>query len=145
MIPSYLLLCFASFAVTIHCSAAAASLWLGSEPGKPLPNNSYVNLEDVGDEGNGIQCRTDLETCCSDTEGDSPGGDWYFPNSSRLKFSNDPDVIIQAREKKTVELRQRDRQGDPPPVGIYTCSIFVSPNASKELFVGLYHSNSGGE
>ena len=141
MIPSYLLLCFASFAVAIHCSAATASLWLR---GERLPNNSYVDFRTVGNEGVGVQCRTDLETCCSGTEG-AHRGDWFFPDGSKLPFSNDFDAIIQARTKKTVELRRRNREGDQPP-GIYRCSISVSPNGSREeLFVGLYPPGSGGK
>ena len=145
MIPSYLLLCFASFAVAIHCSAAAASLWLR---GESLPNNSYVNLSDVGDENEGVQCRTDLKTCCSITESNHHRGDWIFPDRSPLPFSNEPNsnMIFQARTDMRVDMRRRVGSSDPPPPGIYSCSISVSPNGStEELFVGLYLPDSGGK
>ena len=54
-----------------------------------LPNNSYFDFSRVGRADNGsdsIHCHTDLENCCSMTEGPHHRGDWFFPNRSRLDF-----------------------------------------------------------
>ena len=51
--------------------------------GNTLPNNSYVNLNHVGDDVSGndsLQCHTDLETCCSSNEGPYRGH-WFAPGS----------------------------------------------------------------
>ena len=60
-----------------------------------LANNSHVDLSqvgrpDIGDGGEGLQCVTDLSTCCTSSDG-SHRGDWYFPDGTRLPFTA-PDV-----------------------------------------------------
>ena len=55
-----------------------------------LANHSYVDLSQVGrsSSGNGVQCITDLSTCCRITDG-THRGDWFFPSGSRLSFTGD--------------------------------------------------------
>ena len=55
-----------------------------------LANHSYVDLSLVGSagSGNGVQCITDLSTCCRITDG-THRGDWFFPSGSRLSFTGD--------------------------------------------------------
>ena len=51
--------------------------------GQTLPNNSYVDVSLVGDPlsgGEGVQCHTDLTTCCSSDQS-MDRGDWYAPDS----------------------------------------------------------------
>ena len=90
--------------------------------GQTLANHSYVDLSLVGDDNGGsdsIQCRTDLSTCCSWSQGNHRG-DWYFPNGGRLPFPGDGD-IYEARRTQRVDLRRRNRATSP--VGIYRCEI----------------------
>ena len=53
--------------------------------GQTLPNHSYVDLNQVGndrsDPGNTVKCHTDLCTCCSSVQGEEHG-QWVFPTSS---------------------------------------------------------------
>ena len=51
--------------------------------GQTLANHSYVDLSlvgrpDIPDGGEGVQCITDLTTCCTNTDGPHRG-DGYFP------------------------------------------------------------------
>ena len=74
--------------------------------GQILANHSYVDLGVVGyhiDGSDSVQCHTDLTTCCRTTEGNHRG-DWYFPNGSRLPFSDD---IYEIRNYRRVDLRHR--------------------------------------
>ena len=54
--------------------------------GQTLPNHSFVDLDQVGndrcDPGNTVKCHTNLCTCCSDQREDS--GQWVFPNKNPL-------------------------------------------------------------
>ena len=99
-----------------------------------LPNHTYVPLSLVSrpeDGGEGVQCRTDLSTCCSSREG-SHRGDWYFPNRSRLPFSltmedlryatdNGRPYIYESRRDVLVEIRRMNNASMPN--GIYRCDI----------------------
>ena len=71
------------FLVEIRCQQTFPYV---SFMGETLANHSYVDLSLVGNDGSGsdsVQCRTDLNSCCSSAQG-SHRGDWFFPNGTRL-------------------------------------------------------------
>ena len=65
--------------------------------GETLPNNAYVDLSLVGDDDSGsdsVQCHTDLNTCCTGTQG-IHRGDWIPPGSEEtLAFSSNSSVDL---------------------------------------------------
>ena len=73
---------------------------------KTLPNNSYANLSLVGgrnSDGEGVQCHTDLTTCCiySGQQGNG-SGNWYAPGSiTGLPFEGH---LSQRRDSQKVTL-----------------------------------------
>ena len=90
------LLCLLSALVEVHSQTVPYVSFMGTN----LPNHSYVDLTLVGrarDGGDSVQCHTDLSTCCSSAQG-ADRGDWYFPNGSRLSFSDDPGNIYESRQ-----------------------------------------------
>ena len=114
--------------------------------GQTLANHSYVDLSLVGDDSSGsdsVQCITDLETCCSHSQGPHRG-DWYFPDgTTRLPFPGGGD-IFEARGPQRVELRRKNNANSP--VGIYRCDIptvavhdRTGYNSVRDtVYVGLY-------
>ena len=80
--------------------------------GETLPNNSYVNFSRVGDhnsDGEGVQCYTDLTTCCSRHQGND-SGNWYAPGSTTgLPFSGHLKTTFQRRESQKVTLYHSSR------------------------------------
>ena len=115
--------------------------------GQILANHSYVDLSLVGDDNSGndnAQCHTDLNTCCTGTQG-SHRGDWYFPNGDRLPFSGD---IHERRDNWRVDLRRRNSATSP--VGIYRCDIPTNVvhhdtdiSVRATVYVGLYTASGG--
>ena len=105
-----------------------------------LANHSWVNISQVGNYGNGVQCHTDLSICCSAPQG-SHRGDWYFPSWDRLPFPDGSD-IIQSRQAQRVELLRNRGTG---PTGIYRCDIetVVGYGMRETVYVGLYTSDRG--
>ena len=109
--------------------------------GQTLANHSYVDINLVGDD---VQCITDLSTCCSIHQGPHRG-DWYFPDGTRLPFSED---ITQNRGLRRVVLHHRYNADSQS--GVYRCSIGTNAvhghyyNSEREsVFVGLYGNNRG--
>ena len=114
-----------------------------------LPNHAYVNLTLVGDPydyygepGEGVQCHTDLVTCCSGPQG-RHRGDWYFPNGTRMPFSTPTIGIHEARLAQQADIRRRNNADSPS--GIYRCDIPTDSvhdetdiSVRDTVYVGLY-------
>lgn len=116
--------------------------------GQILVNHSYVDVAMIEYSQNiALICHTDLETCCSQTEG-IHRGDWYFPSGDRLPFSGSGDTIEDRRDQKVQLYRLRGN----PPFGIYHCEIPTitvhddnNPLLTREsIYVGIYNDNEGG-
>ena len=115
--------------------------------GQTLANHSYVDLSLVGGDPSGsdsVQCITDLETCCSGTDGPYRG-DWYFPHGTRLPS---PTFIFESRGSQRVDLRRRNNATSP--VGIYRCDIPTTAvydntdiSVRDTVYVGLYTASGG--
>ena len=112
-----------------------------------LPNNSYFDFSRVGRADNGsdsIHCHTDLENCCSMTEGPHHRGDWFFPNRSRLDFHFHLS-LYESRGNKLVDLRSNSGAFQP---GIYRCDIATvavhDASVRDSVYVGLYLPGEGG-
>ena len=130
------------FLVEVHCQQTFPYVSFGLA-GQALVNHSYVDLSTVGsDYINNVVCHTDLNTCCSVSQGPHRG-DWYFPDRTRLPFSG---AIYEGRGPQTVFLRHRTTATGP--TGIYHCG--VSTNAVHDddderatVYVGLYTTSGG--
>ena len=116
--------------------------------GVDLKNHSYVELTAVGkshlDGRDGVQCHTDLKTCCNCTQGIGRG-DWFFPNGTRLKFIDNNCGIFEARHAQQVNLHRCNNNIS----GIYRCTIETNAVHIKNIsdttiletvYVGLYHT-----
>ena len=121
--------------------------------GNTLPNHSYVNLSQVGDDRTGsdsntVQCHTDLSTCCSNTVG-IHRGDWYAPGSdTRLPFHGEGGDIYEDRQDMVVHIRRRNNANGP--FGIYRCVIATNAvhnisdqSVGETVYVGLYGGGGG--
>ena len=115
--------------------------------GTNLPNHSYIDLNLVGeslDGSDGVQCHTDLITCCSRNEGPDRG-DWYYPNGDRLKFSERTFNEFLIRDAKRVDLRRRGSHS--PTQGVYRCDIETNTvnnqSGNETVYAGLY--TTGGQ
>ena len=114
--------------------------------GEILPNHSYIDLTLVGSSpGQGVECRTDLTTCCGNVHG-RHRGDWFFPDGSRVPFffvDNFDISELRAPEPQMVELLRRNNALSPS--GLYRCNIAINDSdiiTRGTIFMGLY-ANGG--
>ena len=109
--------------------------------GETLPNNSYLDVRLVNSDGAGVQCHTDLTTCCSRHQGND-SGDWYAPDSvTRLPFqqSGTLNAAFEHRGSQTVTLYRRSRHNITVfQSGIYRCDIAVNGSKRGTVYAGLY-------
>ena len=119
-----------------------------------LADHSYVDLSQVrrpafpNGGGEGVQCITDLTTCCRDVDG-AHRGDWYFPNGTRLPFNGPDTDTYEDRVSQRVDLR-RSRDVNSPTAGIYRCDIPTNAvhdatgiSVRDTVCVGLYTDTGG--
>ncbi len=109
-----------------------------------FPNNSIVNIEDIGANANALHCITDRMNCCRASDGGA-SGEWYQPGQTnpvvsggRISMEN----ISRSRNSSAVRLNRRNNATSP--AGLYRCEILDSGGVNRSLFIALYNA-SGGE
>ena len=100
--------------------------------GTVYQNNSLVTLEDIGEAGDALLCKTIQTACC---RSGSYIGNWLFPNGTRVPTSWG---IYRTRGEMVVHLHRR-RGGVE---GIYCCEIPDSVNVIQSIYIGVYTANT---
>ena len=138
-----IVLCAVVFLLWFHVDVDSHAVPYIRFMGETLHNNSYVNFSLVGDpnsDGEGVQCHTDLTTCCSRHQGND-SGDWYAPDSvTRLPFlqSGDLNATFERRGSQNVTLYRRSTYTMTVQSGIYCCDIAVNGSKRGTVYAGLY-------
>ena len=134
-----------SCATTSSTEPAAYITHLGSN----LPNNSYIPFQnvrrhDTNSGSKGVECHTDLTTCCNGSDG-TAGGNWFFDNGITVGYDAVKNVYSRRYAQKGVLYQLLHAQ--PSHSGIYTCVIPVqsstSTNNEATLYVGIYLNQGG--
>lgn len=113
------------------------------DTGPILQNHSYMDLTTLGTSSNSnIQCHSDLNTCCTSTQGNHRGN-WFFPNETRVQFFSENWGMYQRRGPQQVYM---ERRNNAIANGIYQCTIATnavnSNGAGESVYLGLY-ANGG--
>ena len=136
--------------VKVHSQTAPYLTFMG----EILPNNSYVDLSLVGQGGNAthdsgreIVCHTDLDTCCSGSDGH---GDWFSSlpgfKLTDLTIHTTQYPIAMRRLHKRVRLECVPGISGPILSGIYRCDIETvavsgeGGTGRERVYVGLYET-----
>ena len=106
--------------------------------GTTYQNNSLVTLEDIVEHDTTLLCMTNLSACCRPPYTNRSGlGNWYFPNTTRVKIHNWD--IYRTRGQMVVYMHRR-RGGEN---GIYRCEIHDSMNVRQNIYIGVYSAGTG--
>ena len=142
------LLLLLSFLVEVHSEQTFPYVSF-NRTGPALADHSYVDLSTVGsagDNSDSVVCHTDLESCCSGSQG-VHRGDWSFPNGTVLPFVGNSVPIGLGRADQVAIIRRTTATG---PTGIYRCDIPTiavhddTDNSVREtVYVGLYPADGG--
>ena len=135
-----------SCATASSTEPAAYIIHLGSN----LTNNSYISFEnvrrhDTSSGSKGVECHTDLTTCCNGSDG-TAGGNWFFDNGITVGYDAIKKNVYSRRYAQKVVLYE-ELHTQPSYSGIYTCVIPVqsstSTNNEATLYVGIYKDEGG--
>ena len=118
--------------------------------GETLPNNSYVDISQVGDDVSGsdsVQCHTDLETCCSSNEG-MYRGHWFAPGrDDSVPYSDTTHDVAYYETYAAQRVDLQRRNGGEIPFGKYRCDMFTSGNKleAQSVYVRILYRPSEGQ
>ena len=102
------------------------------------PNNSVVDLTDIGQDTAALYCLTDLTTCCRGADGGS-AGEWFLAGQTqpvvgvnRASFFDD---FTRGRGPSAVLLNRRNNAAGP--TGVYTCMLPDGSGQDRTLYIGV--------
>ena len=107
--------------------------------GRILQNHSYVELSEVGTSvEDGVQCHTDLTTCCNASYGPH-SGQWYRYYSNSSSELSQETTFKLGQGLVALHNSQNELQS-----GIYRCQIDTNTSIHSDgfrdtVFVGLFH------
>ena len=110
-----------------------------------LSNHSYIALEDVGDDDTdrGVECHTDLTTCCTSMNGEAAGY-WFHPDGSRPPFTpyiHVSDMYMRRGTQKVFLYRYFNQKNI---LGIFQCNVPTShTKMGIIIYAGIYNKNKG--
>ena len=105
-------------------------------------NNSYVDIDDIGEGDDGaLLCVTNLIQCCRgiDTPGDGGAlGEWFYPNGTDVEIKDSGNDIYRNRGPSVVLLNRRSNAMFP--TGLYCCEVPDASNIQRRVCanVGKY-------
>ena len=120
--------------------------------GSVLQNHSYIDFYRIGNTvGDGVQCHTDLTTCCNSSFG-SHGGRWFSYARGRLGYSpGRNDRLYQRGFQQGLAILSSSRFASSFYVdGLYRCDIDTNASIDgssndtlslrESVYVGIYIS-----
>ena len=108
------------------------------------PNNSVVNITDIGTGSAALFCTTTSTGCCLSTD----GSNWYFPNGSAvqpMRLIGDATTYYRSRTIShigggTVRLH---RVSEATTTGVFHCDILDVSGYLQSIYVGIYTATTG--
>ena len=97
-------------------------------------NNSVVNLEDIGEDYDALQCSFFQRACCR-----SYTGNWFFPNGTGVPTSGLQWEFYSDDMFRNAVYMHRRRGG---VTGIYHCEILGTADVIQTLYIGVYTANT---
>ena len=98
-------------------------------------------LEDIGEGGDALLCKTNLTTCCRTSDTGEMGnalGNWFFPNGSRVPSSRSQSLFFRSRGEMAVHLHRKRGEAE----GIYRCVIPDAMNVTRTIYIGVYSAST---
>ncbi len=108
------------------------------------PNNSIVNIEDIGVGVNALHCITERIECCNGSDGGG-SGEWYqLGQAVPIEGSEASSTANFSRTRGPSAVLLNRRNNATSPTGLYHCDVPDSGDVTRSLYIGVYGA-SGGE
>ena len=92
--------------------------------GTPIDNDSFVDVDDIGNADNALLCLTNATNCCSaQTGGGVALGNWWFPDGTSLPTIASLGGSTSFSRNRGQSVVRLHRQNNPPERGRFMCGL----------------------
>ena len=102
--------------------------------GQSIANNSYVNINDIGEYEDALLCHSDKPGCCSGPP--NRAGEWYYPNGTRVETMGRSDDEFY-RDRGTQVVRLNHRPGSFTERGLFRCEVPDASNINQRIYMNI--------
>lgn len=107
----------------------------------PYPNGSAVLWLDIGEGESALKCTTDSATCCTNKDGQTRGGEFYFPNGTMVPVRvNATSSYYRTRGSMLISLNRRSNHSiatQPTDLGQFRCEIPDANGTMMNLSINI--------
>ena len=108
--------------------------------GVSIANNSYVDIDYIGEHHDALLCHTNKTDCCVYKY--ARAGEWYFPNGTKvniLGYNPPENYFYRNRGQSVVRLNGR---GSPSQRGRFRCEVPDANNNKQNVFINIGMCNA---
>ena len=122
--------------IPLLCCITAASLGFVLH-GVSYSNSSTVLMTDIGEGAAALQCTTDKVTCCTNQNGETRDGQFYFPDGTQVPTMGDATgAYYRLRHSQSISLNRRSNI-PTQPIGEFRCEIPDASETTVNLFINI--------
>ena len=98
-----------------------------------IPNNSEIQLNEVGEGEDALFCLTDNEDCCRTIP--NRRGQFYYPSGAQVPIQNKGQGFYRNRGNQMIRLNRRETVSSPK--GRFCCEIPDARSVKQRMCVTL--------
>ena len=101
------------------------------------PSGSTVLSTDIGEGAAALNCTTDSTTCCTNMNGETRAGEFFFPDGTQVLIAgNTAGAYYRSRGSKHISLHRRSNI-PTQPTGQFRCEIPDASGTTRNLFINI--------
>ena len=106
--------------------------------GNLYPNNSLVDLDEIGSGTEALFCLTNNINCCENPS----QGDWFGPREN-LKEMETIDDFYTSRGRSAIYLNKVATNSSQTQSGVFYCRIPDADGNNRTIYIGIYNNEEG--
>ena len=111
--------------------------------GNLYPNNSLVNLDEIGKGTEALFCLTNNISCCENPS----QGDWFGPTENLIRImaemENTIDDFYTSRGPSVIYLNKVATGSSQTQSGVFYCRVPDADGNNRTIYIGIYNNEEG--
>ena len=107
--------------------------------GNLYPNNSLVDLDEIGSGTKALFCLTNNINCCENPS----QGDWFGPTIRTVEEMDTTDDFYTSRGRSVIYLNKVATSSSQTQSGVFYCRIPDDDGNNRTIYIGIYNNEEG--